>query len=346
MRRYIVIFCLIPFFLPTMVNAKIVFSSKRDGVKGIYVMDDDGSNVTLLTDKLNPDFPSWSPDGKQIVFARWKSLHEPIYREICLMNVDGTHIRQLTGPQKERVDFPTFSPDGSSILFIKIEKDERPNNENKKSINVLNLGNGEIVEIANVGANAPQWSPDGKQLVFSSFPRLGKSGGNIWIMDADGHDLRELLPAPLRVGQLIIGRTRPKWSPDGKKILYLESDTTFELRDGVGHIIPQGYRYFIYDLRNKKLQKLKIPKHYKFAGADWLDKGESIIFTAIPIELNKTPELALFRYNLYKYHIRTGQITRITNHPGYDYQIDWISDKILQVSPIGKKNEQWGTLKK
>ena len=36
------------------VNAKIVFDSTREGIEGIYVMDDDGGNVTLLTDMLHP----------------------------------------------------------------------------------------------------------------------------------------------------------------------------------------------------------------------------------------------------------------------------------------------------
>ena len=75
----------------------------------------------------------------------------------------------------------------------------------------------------------------------------------------------------------------------------VESETTFEIRDGAGHIIPQGYRYFIYDLQNKRLQQLRIPKNYKFTNADQLDNGKSIIFTAIPIELNQKPDLALFK---------------------------------------------------
>ena len=48
MRITITSGCLI-LLLSTVANAKIVFDSKRDGVKGIYVMNDDGSNVTLLT---------------------------------------------------------------------------------------------------------------------------------------------------------------------------------------------------------------------------------------------------------------------------------------------------------
>ena len=32
-------------------DAKVVFSSRRDGVKGVYVMDDDGSNQTLLIEE-------------------------------------------------------------------------------------------------------------------------------------------------------------------------------------------------------------------------------------------------------------------------------------------------------
>src|SRR5215213_10115758 len=47
-------------------NGKIAFSSTRDvNNQEIYVMNDDGSDVTRLTNNLARDSdPSWSPDGE------------------------------------------------------------------------------------------------------------------------------------------------------------------------------------------------------------------------------------------------------------------------------------------
>lgn len=62
--------CLLLMLFSNIVQAKILFGSTRDGVKGIYVMDDDGSNETLLTEseELRPYPNCWSPNGKLIAF--------------------------------------------------------------------------------------------------------------------------------------------------------------------------------------------------------------------------------------------------------------------------------------
>ncbi|MYB64542.1 hypothetical protein F4X73_07605, partial [Candidatus Poribacteria bacterium] len=107
--------CLALTIVVTMVSAKIVFTSSRDGTLGIYVMDDDGSNVKLLTDKLKPVAPRWSPDGKQIVFERRVFLDDSQRLHLFIMNADGTNIRQLTPPIDGRDVHPSFSSDGASI---------------------------------------------------------------------------------------------------------------------------------------------------------------------------------------------------------------------------------------
>lgn len=53
MNRYNIfsLFCLLFLLLfSSGASAKIVFGSTRNGIDGIYVMDDDGSNQTLLTE--------------------------------------------------------------------------------------------------------------------------------------------------------------------------------------------------------------------------------------------------------------------------------------------------------
>ncbi len=71
--------CFLSFFLFLLVsidaNTKILFSVYVPGFDAIYVMDDDGSNVTLLTDQGRPSGPRWAPDGKSIVFQRRVSIH-------------------------------------------------------------------------------------------------------------------------------------------------------------------------------------------------------------------------------------------------------------------------------
>ncbi len=335
-------FYLVLLTIATTVSAKIAFTSSPDGKLGIYVMDDDGSNVMLLTDILKPSAPRWSPDGKQIVFERWVNLHNSQRLHIFIMNADGTNIRQLTSPIQNGTErHPVFSPDGDSILFYRYQK---INDKNERSILVLNLESGDVTKIAELGVNFPDWSSDGKHIAFSPISSFVEGGSNIWIMEADGDNLRELLPPPLN-NELGIDRVFPKWSPDGKQVLFMQSEYDFGVIDGIGRRIPHAYRFFIYDLKSKTTQKLQIPQHYKTAGLDWMDDGKSVVFSAVEIKLQKPGDGTPYLYNIYKYDIKNSSITRLTNHPGKDYSLDWISDHAHAVSPSGKKTIQWGQLK-
>lgn len=337
------ILCLILLLFSTVASAKIVFYSKRDGIGGIYVMNDDGSNVTLLTDTLSPNAPNWLPDGKQIVFERRKQVKNTDRRHLFLMNADGSNIRQLTAPEDAYDDWhPSFSPDGKSIIFCRLEE---KNNEYIPSIRVMDLASGRIKKIADLGVNHPEWSPEGKKIAFSNVSIIGKTGSNIWIMAADGGNPQELLPPAPPIGQLIIGRFKPKWSMDGKKILYIEAQHKPAEIDGVFRLLPQGYYYYIYDLTRRQSRRLNIPLDYRSGGIDWIDNDKSVVFSAAKIKLNEPAQGPLPPFNTYKYHIATTKITRLTEHPGLDYAFDWISDDVLSVTPHGKKKVTWGTLK-
>lgn len=63
----------------------------------------------------------------------------------------------------------------------------------------------------------PSWSPDGAQLVFERQvigpPRNGLCQATIFVVDADGSDLRQLVPARMVA-------IWPSWSPDGARIAF------------------------------------------------------------------------------------------------------------------------------
>ncbi len=342
--RKISLLCLLVLFIfGTVADARIVFSSRRDdGIKVIYVMDDDGSNQTLIRedgDRGLPAIPSWSPDGQLIAFEGILQGYG-----LYVMHPDGTNVRKLPTPKGHSVGRVSFSPDSKSLVFKMRAKID---GKHKHSVNVMNIETGEIKEISDVIAINCDLSPDGELIAFSKPGVVGQhNSSTIWVMGSEGQNPRKLIPPPLR------GRFKgPRWSPDGKQLVYLYDDYAWERRPEVGagvFLIYKAHRYLICDRNGKNIKQLRIRKDWRPIQIDWMDDGESVVFSAyteLPLDEPGPPPDQFPTANIYKYHIRSHTITRLTDHPGVDQTVDWISDDVLPVFPKGKKKVTWGKLK-
>ncbi len=336
--------CLILCLFPTLTRAKIVFlaAPTRADNYSIYVMDDDGSNRTLVYDGRPSIYEvHWSPDG-QIAFETRGDFY--------LMNPDGTNLRRLTDI-KGIIDSFTFSPDGKQIMFA---LRERIDQKEVQSIQILNVQTRKIKKIRDVPAGENfgylDWSLDGKNVLFATSIVLGgaKLGNSIYIMDASGKNAKELL-APPGGGELNIARWFPRWSPDGTQFVYRQKEYTWEERKpGVISEIAKAYRCIICDKAGRTLRKLNVPKHLSASSFAWIDKGPSIIFEGAEKELNEPPpEWGKGPpYHIYKYNLQTNKLVNLTVNTNEQIRsVDWISDDVLPVTPQDKKKVTWGTLK-
>jgi Tol biopolymer transport system component len=84
---------------------RFVFQVASGG--NIYVVNADGSGLTLLTQGMDP---SWSPDGSQVAFSRWTTPWG-----LYTINANGSSERLLYSSLVARA--PQWSPDGSEIAF-------------------------------------------------------------------------------------------------------------------------------------------------------------------------------------------------------------------------------------
>lgn len=179
-------------------GTKIAFSRRIRLATGgwqhdIYVMNADGSDPVNLTNTESRGederYPSWSPDGSQIVYSAGP-VQGPI--DIFLMNADGSNPVQLTDDAGLK-RLPRFSPDGSKIVYE--QQLDLFDSFAGTDIIVMNADGSNPVNLTSSTDHDfnPSWSPDGSQLIFSSDRTY--DGGypvNLYIMDADGSNVVQL----------------------------------------------------------------------------------------------------------------------------------------------------------
>ena len=83
----------------------------------LVVSDARGRNARTITNFGCASFaPTFTPDGKRILFSSNKHDCDSRHFELYLMNVDGTGLTQVTS-FGGFTSFPEFSPDGKTLVF-------------------------------------------------------------------------------------------------------------------------------------------------------------------------------------------------------------------------------------
>jgi Tol biopolymer transport system component/imidazolonepropionase-like amidohydrolase len=189
-------------------GSRIAFTALGD----IWIAPSDGGAVTLLTrDEYLDSDPSWSPDGRYLVFAsdRAGTL------DLWIKDVESSPqsgVRRLTEYDGAELA-PAWSPDGKWIAYLDESYDVYiADAEGEKPP--------QRIYEAHRGAGIPSWSSDSRHLAFAvhePFSTRYREGFNrILVISIESKDSRILSLPEKSFGSR--DGDGPAWSPDGSKM--------------------------------------------------------------------------------------------------------------------------------
>jgi Tol biopolymer transport system component len=174
----------------------IAFASLRDGTSHIYVMQADGTGTRRVTsEKQDDDHPSWSRDGKRIVFSREGALF--------VVPASGGAAHRV-GRGTGNATNPAWSPDGKWIAY-----DYRKPGFSIRELYLMRADGTGIRRLTKLNAVSalPSWSPDGKRITFQSNLRSGHF--EAYTILSDGKGLQQ-------VTHSVVDVIQPSWTPEGR----------------------------------------------------------------------------------------------------------------------------------
>ncbi|MEH1009397.1 amidohydrolase family protein [Winogradskyella sp. ECml5-4] len=188
-----------------------------------------------------------------------------------------------------------ISPDGKSIVFDLLG-----------DIYIMN-SNGGKAKILREGLPfeiQPRFSPDGKQISFTSD---AGGGDNIWVMNTDGSDAKQITKENFRLLNNAI------WTPDGDYLIARKHFTS-------GRSLGAGELWLYHKTGGSGLQLTKKKNDQQDVNEPTISPDGKYLYYSEDVypggffQYNKDPNSQIYVIN--RYDMKTGKTTRITGGPG------------------------------
>jgi Tol biopolymer transport system component len=186
----------------TGVNGHLLIATGQRHAMTLIAMQPRNNGDRLMLNYGADQGATYSPDGTRIAFM---NSYDGDY-EICVMNADGTGVKQLT--KNSALDaYPSWSPDGSKIAFTS-------NRDGDFDIYVMNANGSDQTNITGDDPSYddfPRWSPDGRWIAIET-DRYGNGNLTVELITPDGKPRAT-------VGSVQYTTFFDSWSPDAKSLL-------------------------------------------------------------------------------------------------------------------------------
>ena len=189
-------------------NTRIAYVRAQEDAARKYVLqvsDTDGFNAQTVLESDEPIMsPSWSPDGKSLVYVSFESERPEIFIQ-HLATARRTKVSGFSGLNSA----PSWSPDGKYLALV-LSKDGSPD------IYTMNTATKRLKRLTRFRSidTEPVWSADGRDIIFTS----SRSGGpQLYKISAEGGKAR-------RITFEGVYNSAASLSPDGKYIAMVHAD--------------------------------------------------------------------------------------------------------------------------
>ena len=189
----------------------IAFAALESGDEpgyAIYLARPDGSDLRKLTDATDViSFLRWSPTGDRIAYIVGAEEERP-GRLLVYDFRTGQAITVSEGATASRLGpAVSWSPDGRRLAFVEAIAGG--------GTRIFDVERGELIATGEIPGASPDWSPAQDEIAVI-VPDGSAGDTNLYLVDADGENLRRLVDRPGAEGN-------PRWSPDGRLLAFWSS---------------------------------------------------------------------------------------------------------------------------
>ena len=197
-----------------------------------------------------------------------------------------------------------IAPDGGRILYV-ITDAQLPENRYVSNIWSVSALGGTPIQLTHGGGNSPRWRSDGKWVAYSA---QETEGSRIWVMRPDGTESHAVMPKSAELSGF-------DWSPDGKRIAYLQSDPALPSTH-TAVVVDQAMttvNLHVIELNSGEERQVTHEKRV-IAEFSWSPDGEHIVLSSRP-SLRTIDD---YNTDISVVRLSDGEIRQVVTRPGRD----------------------------